>query len=223
MHLQPDLPKNTTVLSTSQSQPGSGSFVDKLPSADWTNDIIAFLALLFTVITFAYQQWQNRVALAEQREKDRLATAEQNEKDRVARLEVEKLRQQTIRLEWYRDIVRERLSFVHQKFDTLHHFKDDIRTPDLPEEEKDRLSKAYKSTLAELRGDFLERILFVHVPTYDALKDKLDDLADEVVTAIFNDELKLSHDGVYEREIGSKIGNCQREFFKVLYNYRGEE
>ncbi|WP_157634670.1 hypothetical protein [Spirosoma panaciterrae] len=100
--MQPKQPISTSILSTSQSQPSSGSFVDKLPGADWTNDIIALIVLLFTVLTYIIQQRQNRKAAAEQKEKDRLVS-----------IEVERLRQQTIRLEWYPDIVRNKLDLEH--------------------------------------------------------------------------------------------------------------
>ncbi|WP_020597185.1 hypothetical protein [Spirosoma panaciterrae] len=112
---------------------------------------------------------------------------------------------------------------MYLTFDELHKQKSTIRSAELSEEEKDRLSKAYKEALALLRTNFLERILFIHGPTYEALKTELDDLAGEIVTAIFNDDLKLSRQGVYDREIGNKITNCQQRFFKTLYTYRGEE
>lgn len=51
----------------------------------------------------------------------------------------------------------------------------------------------------------------------------MDDLADKLTRSIVNDELKLSHDGVYDREIGIPIRDCQQRFFKTLYTYRGEE
>lgn len=206
--MQPDFTDSTLLFSPSQNPPGSGSFLD----ADWTNDIIAFIVLLFTVMTYVLQQRQNR-----------LANAEQKEKDRLANLKVEELRQQTIRLEWYRDIVRGQLEFVYSTFEELYRQRETIRTSDLTEEEKSHLSEAYKKAVAKLRNGFLERILFVHKPTYDTLKAELNKLTDDLVVAIFDDELKLSKDTVYEREIGSRIRRCQQQFFKTLYAYRGEQ
>jgi len=208
MRLQPDIADTTDILSQSQNQVGSGSFLNP----DWTNAFIALLALGFTILTYVRQERKNREANAEQKEKDRLA-----------RLEVEQLRQQTIRLEWYRDCVRTQIDLVHQAFGKLYSFKVSIQTPDLSEEEKDNLSRVYKETLSELRNSFLEQILFIHRPTYETLKTELNNLTDYLVIAIFNDELKLSNSSVYEREIGRIIRECQQRFFETLYTYRGED
>lgn len=219
MHLLPD-PQNSTITAStntvttpiSQSLEGSGSSFEPPLGADWTNTIIAVLALLFTILTYILQERKNRIAAAEQADKDRLN-----------KIELEKLRQQTIRLEWYKDTVKSRLDLVYASFDELLKVRSTINDPQLTEEQKSELQVRFRVPTFRLRNDFLEPLFFIHIPTYRTLLESLDEMADGITNAIFNDELQLTNSDIYEREIGSKIKNCQQKLFKTLYNYRGEE
>ena len=77
--------------SMSQSQPGSGFFSSYTLSPDWSNIVIAVLAFIFSIFTYINQK-----------NKDRKTSAAQQEKEIQAASDAERLRQQTVRLEWYR-------------------------------------------------------------------------------------------------------------------------
>jgi len=138
-------------------------------------------------------------------------------------LNSERTRQQTVRLEWYRDILKPQLEGIHQAFSQVAQLRSKINTSDLSELEKDRILVEYKKMIFEVRDKYFEPILFVHPPTYQKLKNELDNLADNITNAIVNDELKLSHDSVYEREVGSKIKECQQSIYHIIYGYNGEK
>ena len=93
------------LVSFGQNPPGSGSSLEPGSWADWANVIVALLSmtialvgLWFAVRTYRQQQEMNRLNLADQREKDRRAEQQQHERDQAAKLELERVRQQTIRL-----------------------------------------------------------------------------------------------------------------------------
>jgi hypothetical protein len=184
-----------------QCSSNTGSFLCAIPDADSASALVALLAFIFSIYTFIDQNRRNRKAVKE----------------------TELLRQQTIRLEWYRDVVKQQMDGMAQKFAVAHAFKVEFKTSDLLPAEQDHLLQKYKATIFSIRDQHLEPILFIHRPIYEKLKKELDDLADVITNVISNDELKLTMPTVYEREIGSKIKNCQQRFYGVLYGYRGED
>lgn len=174
MHWRVDLPH--IVIATLQGQNPTGSGPAVFIDADWTSAFVALLALAFTIYTYVRQEQKNRTALEEQREKDRLATEqqkvkeqiairEQSERDQAAKIELERMRRQTIQLEWFQETVKSRMGLVYDAFDKLRTLRDQMRKPDLSETEKDELIKAVRNTVLTVRNNFLNQsTLFTRPP-----------------------------------------------------------
>ncbi len=195
----------------SQNQPGSGSFSGYTLSPDWSNTVIAVLAFIFSVFTYINQK-----------NKDRKTSADQQEREIQAAYDAERLRQQTVRLEWYREAIRARLEVSYRTFDTLHTLGQELDNSSLDDTALDAFIKPYKRHIFELRDDALEPILFIHNRTYNTLKNQLDQLIEETTALLYEQEDPIVR-GIYSRDLSNKIKNCQQQFFTTIYSYRGEE
>ncbi len=211
------------LLLTALSKPdstGTGFPFDPPISADWANAIIALCSMYIAWRTFRF----STKTYNEQQERNREQEVIQREKDREAALELERIRQRTSRLEWYRYVVRPELKDAHEAFGRLHQLKNRVRNlgSDLTDPEKNQLSTEYDQIVADLRNKLLERVLYIHKPTYDKLKRELDKMLGLINKALFDDELKLNRERTYEMWIGEAIRACQQCFFEILYEYQGE-
>lgn len=99
--------------------------------------------------------------------------------------------------------------------------KDKITNDNLSDPEKEELNQFVKNELAALRKSFIDVLLRVDAAFGKDVKNNLDGLVDGITEAIFNDELKLSRAGVYEKHIGSKISYSRNTLIAQLYNYKG--
>lgn len=143
-------------------------------------------------------------------------------KDKKADNETAKLNEQNIKLQWFKElIVQPNMEIISLFYSNLHTIKDKINSNDLLIEEKEDINNFVKGELAKLRKSFLDVLQLVDKKFSDQLLSNLDELVDDITNSIFNDELKLKIEAVYEKNVGSKISYSKNNLISQLYNYKG--
>lgn len=170
-------------------------------AADWASVFVAALAFGLSLYTLIQQR----------------------SRDRKARLEAETLRAQTVRLQWYKDLVITpniiHLSTFYAQLQTLH---DQITTPDLTSDQKIGLITHIKQQGKILRSSLIDPILPINENLYDKFIEELDGLSDDLTAAIDNDQLKLNNEAVYNEHIRKRLSKSEKQLFTLIYSYRGE-
>jgi hypothetical protein len=68
---------------------------------------------------------------------------------------------------------------------------------------------------------FVNMIGLIAPPLYKDLREKVEGLTDKLTTVIDNDELKLEHPNVYEREITNRIAETKNSIYSSIFKYEG--
>lgn len=180
--------------------------------ADIANVVVAFMAFGFSIYSFWIQ-----------RERDRQSKQETAKNQADAQIEAEKLRAQTIRLQWYKDLViTPNIEKLDNFYNTLHGLSGKITTPNLDDTQKRDLIEEVKEALQHVRKSLVDSILPINVGLHDKVLERLDLLVDGITNAIDDDTLKLSNPTVNETKIGQPIRESRRDILTLIYGYRGE-
>ena len=143
-------------------------------------------------------------------------------KDKNSEIKSERLRNQNIKLQWFKELViQPNLILISTFYDNLLGIEGMISSNELNDQEKEKINSFIKSELKDIRIKFVDLLLLIDKEFRDKLLDHLDDLIDELTNAIYNDELKLNLPQVYEREISSKIHYSRNRLLSFIYNYKG--
>ena len=180
--------------------------------ADIANVVVAALAFGFSIYSFWVQRARDRQS---QREvADNLAKSQK---------EAEQLRAQTIRLQWYKDLViTPNIKHLTEFYDTLQELGEKITTPDLSDEQKKKLIEEAKEAQRLVRKTLVDSILPINDELHNRVLTGLDQLVDGITNAIGDDTLKLSNSTISEAKIGRPIQASKRDTLTLIYGYRGE-
>ncbi|ADB42630.1 hypothetical protein [Spirosoma linguale] len=180
--------------------------------ADIANVVVAALAFGFSIYSF----WV-------QRERDRQSRLEAANILATNQKEAEQLRAQTIRLQWYKDLViTPNIRHLTEFYDTLQELGEKITTPDLSDEQKKKLIEEVKEAQRLVRKTLVDSILPINDELHSRVITGLDQLVDGITNAIGNDTLKLSNSTVSEAYIGQPIQASKRDILTLIYGYRGD-
>lgn len=147
----------------------------------------------------------------------------QRKKDQKTDQQTARLHEQNIKLQWFKElIIQPNLASIQQFYKNLHSLKEQIQSNELTEEEKLKLSAFAKQQLSLIKKSLVDVLIAVDKPFSDKVRDNVEGLVDEIVVAIFNDELKLKNPTTYEKSIGSRITYSENSLVALLYNYKGE-
>lgn len=143
-------------------------------------------------------------------------------KDKKTDNDTAKINEQNIKLQWFKElIVQPNMEAITTFYSNLHTIDSKINSNDLTNDEKQDINDFVKAELSKLRKSFIDVIFFIDRPFSEQLMTNLDELVDEITNAIFNDELKLKKQEVYEKNIGSKISVSKNKIIAQIYNYKG--
>jgi hypothetical protein len=148
----------------------------------------------------------------------------QIKKDKKLDIETTRLNEQSIKLQWFKElIVQPNIKHIDVFYVELHSIKGKINNNDLSIVQKEDINNFVKAELAIIRKSFIDVLMMVDKNFANQVLNNLDGLVDEITNAIFNDELKLNLPNVYEKQIGSKISYSKNNLIAQLYNYKGAE
>lgn len=168
--------------------------------ADWAQVIIALVNLFLAGYLIVYQIG----------------------KDKKIDNDTAKLNEQSIKLQWFKElIVQPNMAGIMKFYSNLHTINSKIKSNDLTDSEKQDINEFVKAELSKLRKSFVDVLFLIDKPFAQQLMANLDELVDGITNVIFNDELKLKNPQVYEKNIGSKISASKNKVISQLYNYRG--
>lgn len=143
-------------------------------------------------------------------------------KDKKSESETAKLNEQNIKLQWFKElIVQPNMKSINAFYDNLNTIRDRITSNDLTNDQKEDINNFVKQELSVLRKTFVDVLLLVDKKFSDKLLANLDELVDGITNSIFDDELKLNLESVYEKAIGQKISYSKNNLIAQLYNYKG--
>lgn len=132
------------------------------------------------------------------------------------------LHEQNIKLQWFKElIVQPNMIHIQSFYDNLLTLKDKIKSNDLTIVEKETINDFVKSELSTFRKSFVDLLFTIDSSFSDKIMENLDNLIDGITEAIFNDELKLKNENVYEKYIGSKISYSKNNLISLIFNYKG--
>jgi ribonuclease HIII len=143
-------------------------------------------------------------------------------KDSAEKNATARLHEQNLKLQWFKElIVQPNLSIIDKFYRNLQSLQNEIKSNELTIEEKERINNFVKAELAIIRKSFVDALLQVDKEFGTVILKNLDTLVDNITNAIFDEELKLKLNTVYEKHIGSKINYSKNSLIGQLYNYKG--
>lgn len=126
------------------------------------------------------------------------------------------------KVQWFKDLViQPKLKDVYRFYNGISTLKSEIKSNDLDDDEKIRIISEVKKKASDFRKTFLATIQPLTPVLHKSIQDNIDELTDDLTTAISNDELKLCNEITYEREIGMKIYNSHSFVLKQIFEYNG--
>ena len=109
----------------------------------------------------------------------------------------------------------ESIKSMRNTLDSLPKFDDDI-------EKKQEINGALRAQFYELTIDFIDLLMAIDYKNlYEPIRDKSQDLQDELTKAIFDEGIRLSHRPKFEERILSPVSKMQTDIIKILYSYDG--
>jgi hypothetical protein len=146
----------------------------------------------------------------------------QVKKDRKAESDTAKINEQSIKLQWFKElIVQPNIASINSFYENLSSIKSKISSNDLDTEKKEEINNFVKSELSGIRKSFVDVLFQVDKPFAGKVLANLDELVNGITDSIFDEELKLKLPSVYEKNIGSKISYSKNNIVALLYNYKG--
>lgn len=143
-------------------------------------------------------------------------------KDKKSDNDTARLNEQNIKLQWFKElIVQPNIAVINSFYENLALIREQITSNDLSEIEKESINEFVKLELSKIRKSFVDVLLQIDKPFADMVLENLDELVDGITNSIFDDELKLNHPSVYDKNIGSKISYSKNKLLALLYNYKG--
>jgi hypothetical protein len=127
-----------------------------------------------------------------------------------------------IKLQWFKELIIEpNMPNIDKFYNNLSGLRVRIVVPLLGEDEKRVINDSIKLEAQELRKSYITLLMMFDSKLGTKSKDNIDELVDNITNALFNDELRLSHPNVYDREIGQKILVSKTNLLSYIYNYYG--
>ncbi|HMT28030.1 MAG TPA: hypothetical protein PKD91_02000 [Bacteroidia bacterium] len=133
------------------------------------------------------------------------------------------LHESNIKLQWFKElVVQPKKHLIDEFFNNLKKIRDKIDKNDLEETRKIEINNFLKSEAQIFRKEFIDFLFLIDANLGAELQRIIDDdLVDKITTAIFNEDLKLNNDRVYNKEIGDLIDKAHHKFISSIYHYHG--
>jgi hypothetical protein len=132
------------------------------------------------------------------------------------------LNEQNIRLQWFKElVVQPSMNSINNFYANLHKVKVMIKSDYMQDHEKQDISEFIKKESSKLRKEFIDMLIQLNPKLGNTVMANIDSLIDGLTESIFNDDLKLTRDAVYDQHISSKISYSKNSLIALLFNYKG--
>ena len=89
-------------------------------------------------------------------------------------------------------------------------------------EKKQEINDSLRAHFYELTVDFIDLLMAIDYKNlYEPIRDKSQNLQDELTKAIFDEGIRLSHRPKFEERILTPMSKMQTDIIKILYGYDG--
>lgn len=142
---------------------------------------------------------------------------------RLDRASSEKNAEAERRLTMFKTLVLDaKMNTFHEAIKTMRKIVDEIPSMEESVEKKTELNEQLRKCFYELTVDFIDLFMAIDYKNlYEPIRDKKQDLQDELTNALFDEGIRLSHRPKYEERILAPMSKMQTEIIKILYNYDG--
>ncbi len=113
------------------------------------------------------------------------------------------------------------LKHYYSGFSEIETKLNELKTPNLSDENKGEIDSAVADLFIKLRRRFYDSLLAIDNVLYETIVNYSDELQGHLTDTIFDAGINLSHKPKFEELINEKIINTKTEIIKKLYNYRG--
>ncbi len=168
--------------------------------SDIANIVIAIISLALAFYIFVYQR----------------------DKDSKDKREALNLQEQSIRLQWFKElIIQPHLVEIETFYSHLHSIESRFTPAGITDEQKIEVINFIKDERSKVRKTFGDILINVNPELYNHIKTNLDNLIDKITNIIFDDGLNLHHKPTFDKEIGSLISYSHNDLISKIYNYKG--
>jgi ABC-type anion transport system duplicated permease subunit len=135
------------------------------------------------------------------------------------------LNTRNIRLQWFKELViQPHISTINNYYLRLNEIYGDIlKTDNLTQEFLQAVNNSAKAELALFKKSFIEVLELIEPKLGRIVIENSEGLVDQITNSLFNDELKLNHPSVYEKQIGSLVRVSKNKLLATIYNYDGDK
>lgn len=127
------------------------------------------------------------------------------------------------RLTMFKTLVLDaKMNTFHEAIKEMRNIVDDIPGMEESVEKKTELNEQLRKCFYELTVDFIDLLMAIDYNNlYEPIRNKKQDLQDELTNALFDEGIRLSHRPKFEERILTPMSKMQAEIIKILYNYDG--
>ena len=142
---------------------------------------------------------------------------------RLDRASSEKKAEAERRLTMFKTLVLDaKMNSFHESIKSMREILDTLPKSDNDIEKKQEINDALRAHFYELTVDFIDLLMAIDYKNlYEPIRDKSQNLQDELTKAIFDEGIRLSHRPKYEERILTPMSKMQTDIIKILYGYDG--
>lgn len=142
---------------------------------------------------------------------------------RLDRASSEKKAEAERRLTMFKTLVLDaKMNSFHESIKSMREILDTLPKLDNDIEKKQEINDALRAHFYELTIDFIDLLMAIDYKNlYEPIRDKSQNLQDELTKAIFDEGIRLSHRPKFEERILTPMSKMQTDIIKILYGYDG--
>lgn len=142
---------------------------------------------------------------------------------RLDRASSEKKAEAERRLTMFKTLVLDaKMNSFHESIKSMREILDTLPKSDNDIEKKQEINDALRAHFYELTVDFIDLLMAIDYKNlYEPIRDKSQNLQDELTKAIFDEGIRLSHRPKFEERILTPMSMMQTDIIKILYGYDG--
>lgn len=142
---------------------------------------------------------------------------------RLDRASSEKKAEAERRLTMFKTLVLDaKMNSFHESIKSMREILDTLPKSDNDIEKKQEINDALRAHFYELTVDFIDLLMAIDYKNlYEPIRDKSQNLQDELTKAIFDEGIRLSHRPKFEERILTPMSKMQTDIIKILYGYDG--
>jgi hypothetical protein len=129
-----------------------------------------------------------------------------------------------VELQWFKELLIEpNIERINDFYFNLHDTVSPIRETSISVNELQEINTNIKKELSDLKKSFIDMLMLVDRNFGKKIETNVETLIDNLTTAIFNEELKLNHPNVFNKEFTTIINYSKNNLFALIYGYKGRK